>query len=325
MPDPTHDHSNAGVTLTNAFYEPLQRDLGRRKPYVFISHVHEDKTLADEFESLLQRSSSGGVTAFNSSSLRDGSGPEYGDIWFDAIHKALERATHVVALVTSHSVGRPWIMYELGISRGKDRSVPTFALALGISEIDAFKGPLAQLQNCNGDQAGVEKLLRQIVGAHPDLDPEHCEIPRKVSAFLSQVKDFVPASTPDGPDPHPPDPTIMRGFGRLESQIHDLAGSVSRLAVTPRRRVSSRSQSQSFPDLGDPEIPRFVCSDRALVAKLEIALGDLADVITERVDSDGEYTFRLEFEPGDSDEVGRILRRELGWATSTKTPKTNKS
>ena len=317
MPD------NEGVTITSPLYEPLQRDLGRQKPYVFISHVHEDKTLADEFELLLQRSSSGGVTAFNSSSLRDGSGPEYGDIWFDAIHKALERATHVVALVTRQSVGRPWIMYELGISRGKDRRVPTFALALGISKIEAFKGPLAQLQNCDGDQAGVEKLLRQIVGAHPDLDPEHCEIPRKVSAFLSQLKDFVPASTPDGPDPHPPDPTIMRGFGRLESQIHDLAGLVNRRAVTPRRRASSRSQSQSLPDLGDPEIPRFACSDLALVARLQIALGDLAYVIAEKVDDDGECIYRVEFEPRDSDEVGRIMRREL--LTSTKTPKTNKS
>ncbi|MGH8489386.1 MAG: hypothetical protein ACREXS_11130 [Gammaproteobacteria bacterium] len=46
----------------------------------------------------------------------------------------LDDATDVVALLTIHSVNRPWILYEAGVAKGKlAASDRVFGIALGVS------------------------------------------------------------------------------------------------------------------------------------------------------------------------------------------------
>ncbi len=63
---------------------------------------------------------SGGILkSFRSSDRKGTAGIEYGQEWYRAIMQKLDDASDVVALLTTHSVNRPWILYEAGVAKGK--------------------------------------------------------------------------------------------------------------------------------------------------------------------------------------------------------------
>ncbi|MEQ1871611.1 MAG: toll/interleukin-1 receptor domain-containing protein [Vicinamibacterales bacterium] len=88
-------------------------------PLVFISHDSRDADLAEAFGNLLTDASGGILKSFRSSDRKGTAGIEYGQEWYRAIMQKLDDATDVVALLTSHSVNRPWILYEAGVAKGK--------------------------------------------------------------------------------------------------------------------------------------------------------------------------------------------------------------
>src|SRR3954453_18209641 len=88
-------------------------------PLVFISHDTRDADLAEAFSNLLTDASGGILKSFRSSDRKGTAGIEYGQEWYRAIMQKLDVATDVVALLTTHSVNRPWILYEAGVAKGK--------------------------------------------------------------------------------------------------------------------------------------------------------------------------------------------------------------
>ena len=88
-------------------------------PLVFISHDSRDADLAEAFGNLLTDASGGILKSFRSSDRKGTAGIEYGQEWYRAIMQKLDDATDVVALLTTHSVNRPWILYEAGVAKGK--------------------------------------------------------------------------------------------------------------------------------------------------------------------------------------------------------------
>lgn len=86
---------------------------------MFISHDSRDADLAEAFAELLADVSVGTLKSFRSSDNKGTSGIEFGDNWYAAIFSKLGEATDVVALLTSHSIDRPWILYEAGYRRRK--------------------------------------------------------------------------------------------------------------------------------------------------------------------------------------------------------------
>ncbi|HPF96974.1 MAG TPA: TIR domain-containing protein [Mangrovimonas sp.] len=91
------------------------------KPLVFISHDTRDAELAEAFSKLLSSVSAGVLKSFRSSDKRGNQGIAYGVEWYPEIMKKLNEASDVVALLTKHSVDRPWILYEAGVAKGKFR------------------------------------------------------------------------------------------------------------------------------------------------------------------------------------------------------------
>src|SRR3989338_7634283 len=79
-------------------------------PLVFISHDSRDADLAEAFGNLLTDASGGILKSFRSSDRKGTAGIEYGQEWYRAIMQKLDDATDVVALLTTHSVNRPWIL-----------------------------------------------------------------------------------------------------------------------------------------------------------------------------------------------------------------------
>src|SRR5215470_818878 len=84
----------------------------RQNPLVFVSHDTRDADLAEAFSNLLTDASGGILKSFRSSDRKGTAGIEYGQEWYRAIMQKLDDATDVVALLTSNSINRPWILYE---------------------------------------------------------------------------------------------------------------------------------------------------------------------------------------------------------------------
>lgn len=156
-----------------------------RSALIFISHDSRDAALAEAFENLLTDASGGVLKAFRSSDRKGSSGIEFGAEWYATIMSKLGEATDVVALITPRSLGRPWILYEVGVARGK-LNTPAFGVAFGVS-LDQISGPFAQFQNSPDDEDSLTKLVLQLIRRNPDASPREEAVRRQVAAFRGQL------------------------------------------------------------------------------------------------------------------------------------------
>lgn len=160
--------------------------VSRGNPTVFISHDGRDADLAEAFGNLLTDVSGGILKPFCSSDRKGTRGIEFGEEWFKTIMTKLGEATDVVALLTQHSIDRPWILYETGVAKGKS-GTPAFGVAIGVPLEKASTGPFAQFQNCAADDDSLTKLAVQLVRRNPDASPREEAVRRHVAVFLESV------------------------------------------------------------------------------------------------------------------------------------------
>ena len=100
----------------------------------------------------------------------------------------LDDATDVVALLTTHSVNRPWILYEAGVAKGKlSANDRVLGIALGVSLDEAATGPFAQFQNSPDEEAAITGLVLQLIRRHPQAAPREEAVQRQVQAFRQAV------------------------------------------------------------------------------------------------------------------------------------------
>lgn len=85
--------------------------MSAKKPYVFISYSHSDAGPATTFSTRLARA---GIPHF-----RDTEAIEWGESIPERVHDALERATHLVVLISPGSEQSQWVAYEMGYARGR--------------------------------------------------------------------------------------------------------------------------------------------------------------------------------------------------------------
>src|SRR3990172_864154 len=157
-------------------------------PLVFISHDSRDADLAEAFGNLLTDASGGILKSFRSSDRKGTAGIEYGQEWYRAIMQKLDDATDVVALLTTHSVNRPWILYEAGVAKGKlSANDRVLGIALGVSLDEAATGPFAQFQNSPDEEDAITGLVLQLIRRHPQAAPREEAVRRQVQAFRQAV------------------------------------------------------------------------------------------------------------------------------------------
>jgi hypothetical protein len=164
--------------------------VARANPTVFISHDSRDADLAEAFGNLLTDVSGGILKPFCSSDRKGTRGIEFGEEWFKTIMTKLGEATDVVALLTQHSIDRPWILYETGVAKGKS-GTPAFGVAIGVPLEKASSGPFAQFQNCAADDDSLTKLAIQLIRRNPDASPREEAVRRHVAAFLESVTNLM--------------------------------------------------------------------------------------------------------------------------------------
>lgn len=155
-------------------------------PLVFISHDHRDADLAEAFGNLLTDASGGVLQSFRSSDRKGTAGIEFGSEWYTAIMSKLGQATDVVALLTNHSLDRPWILYEAGVAKGK-LNTTVLGIAVGIDLEQANAGPFAQFQNCGDDTDSLTKLVLQLIRRNPQASPREEAVLRQVEVFADTV------------------------------------------------------------------------------------------------------------------------------------------
>lgn len=176
----------ARLVATPATVQAEATRVPRGNPTVFISHDGRDADLAEAFGNLLTDVSGGILKPFCSSDRKGTRGIEFGEEWFKTIMTKLGEATDVVALLTQHSIDRPWILYETGVAKGKS-GTPAFGVAIGVPLEKASTGPFAQFQNCAADDDSLTKLAIQLIRRNPDASPREEAVRRHVAAFLESV------------------------------------------------------------------------------------------------------------------------------------------
>lgn len=214
-------------------------------PLVFISHDTRDAPLAEALSKLLSSVSAGMLKTFRSSDRKGGQGFEYGVEWFPELMKQLDLACDVVCLLTENSLGRPWILYEAGVAKGK-LNIPVHGLALGVPLAKASAGPFAQFQNCDDDADSITKLVEQLVRRLPNADPDHETVRGQVAFFKSRVEEILAEQSSDLDDdaPEHDEASTAKLFEEIKVMFQDLP---SRTDVVAERAREPRGMRKLHP------------------------------------------------------------------------------
>lgn len=217
-----------------------------RTPLIFISHDTRDAPLAEAFSKLLSSVSAGVLKSFRSSDKKGNQGIEYGVEWYPEIMKKLELASDVVCLLTPNSIGRPWILYEAGVAKGK-LDKPVHGVALGIPLQNASTGPFAQFQNSDDSEESLAQLVMQLVKRIPGAEPDRDVVRTQVVSFREKALPMAAATDPSVVTDESDATSVAKIFEEVKVMFQDLPTRIERQLdpdyppnLKRRRRISPR-------------------------------------------------------------------------------------
>ncbi|GLQ94081.1 toll/interleukin-1 receptor domain-containing protein [Dyella acidisoli] len=218
----------------------------RGRMLVFISHDSRDADLAEAFANLLSDVSAGTLKSFRSSDKKGTSGIEFGTEWYKAIMSQLGDATDVVALLTQHSIDRPWILYEAGVAKGKlDTNV--LGVALGVPLEKVSSGPFGQFQNCGDDEDSLTKLVIQLIKRNPEASPRDEAVKMQVRVFLDGVKKLLVAKGKPVAQVGADDSSVAKLFEEVKVMVRELPERVDDRVRSATRRGDLRKGRRLHP------------------------------------------------------------------------------
>jgi hypothetical protein len=166
---------------------PLETSLS---PLVFISHDGRDSEFAEAFSHLLRSVSSGMIKTFRSSDKHGKEGIPFGEEWYTWLMSMLQQTSDVVCLFTERSVDRPWILFEAGVAKGKI-GTPVFGVALGIPLNKVNSGPFFLFQNSEDTEESLSKLVYQLAGRVPNLEPDKDIVLDSIKKFKEKEAEIL--------------------------------------------------------------------------------------------------------------------------------------
>jgi HEAT repeat protein len=129
----------------------------RAGPFVFISYSHSDRDLALAFSGRLREA---GVDHF-----RDLDNIPWGRSIPEAVHEALERATHLVVLISPGSKSSQWVSYEVGYARSRSVEIIPY-MTYPEEDVPEFLKTYRRLL-LGEEPAFIDTLFRSSAGASP--------------------------------------------------------------------------------------------------------------------------------------------------------------
>ncbi len=248
--------SNTGISLG-----------GEHPPLVFISHDSRDTKIAQTFSTFIQDISVGVLKSFLSSDKRPNQGLAYGTEWYPEILGKIRSSSDIVCILTSRSVGRPWILYEAGIAKGISE-LPVIGLALGIPLEKVVTGPFALFQNLGDDQESLLKLAMQLAKRIPNSEPNEESLLSHVKAFKSKIEALVDETTEDQEGEETPT-SVVKYFEEIKSMYDALPERVAHAYERRGRRNTKRPEVLEFAIHNAGEIEDIAIRLRVLFAIFE--------------------------------------------------------
>jgi hypothetical protein len=152
-----------------------------QKPLVFISHITEEKEIAQALKRLVESTFLNMIEVFVSS---DPTSIKLGRKWLDEITHALKNCAVEIILASPESVKRPWINFEAG--SGWIRDIPVIPLCHSNMVPAKLPAPLGSLQAATATEESQLKLIFPLLA-----DAVGCRLPEiDYSAFISVVMEF---------------------------------------------------------------------------------------------------------------------------------------
>lgn len=177
-----------------------------QKPLVFISHITEEKEIAQALKRLVESTFLNMIEVFVSS---DPTSIKMGRKWLDEITHALKNCAVEIILASPESVKRPWINFEGG--SGWIRDIPVIPLCHSGMLPPQLPPPLGTLQAATAtEEAGLKlvfPVLAEAVGCTlPEIEfTEFISVVNEFEATSSQIKSLnakTPIALTDGLTPH---------------------------------------------------------------------------------------------------------------------------
>lgn len=157
----------------------------------------------------------------------------------------LDNATDVVALVTQHSVDRPWILYEAGVAKGKLDTI-VIGVALGIPLERVSTGPFGQFQNLNDDEDSLTRLALQLLERNPDAAPREAAVRMHVKLFREKVGAALAGREDQAVEGTAEEESAAALFEEVKAMVREIPDRIdSRLRLSdrssPLRKMARRS------------------------------------------------------------------------------------
>jgi TIR domain len=177
-----------------------------QKSLVFISHITEEKAIAQALKELIEKPFLHMIEVFMSS---DPNSLKLGRKWLQEITDALKACAIEIILVSPESVKRPWINFEGGC--GWIRDIPVIPLCHSGTVPSKLPPPLSYLQSATATEQ------TELMQVFPVLaDAIKCQLPQiDYSVFIDVVKKYeeetcqikvmesaTPVATTGGLSPH---------------------------------------------------------------------------------------------------------------------------
>lgn len=108
---------------------------------IFLSHIYEERKLADAFKKLIEKLSDGQIQAWYSSDPRPSGGMELGD-WRHKIKNEMEVSEAIIAIITPDSNGVTWVAWESGFALGKNMEPIPLVYFLPLKKLHSVYGDL---------------------------------------------------------------------------------------------------------------------------------------------------------------------------------------
>jgi len=166
-------------------------------PLVFISHDSRDAEIAEAFSKLLKSVSAGMIRTFHSSDKKGKDGIDFGDEWYKRLMEKLQSTSDVVCLFSERSLGRPWILFEAGVAKGK-LATPVIGLAVGVPLSRISTGPFYQFQNLDDSEEELTKLVHQLAKRVPNCELDNDVVKDQVAAFKKAETTILAKLRTDG-------------------------------------------------------------------------------------------------------------------------------
>lgn len=158
---------------------------------IFISHAEKDKRIVAEFCEMLRVILCSHSFDYKIFSTSEVGCVECGQEINQTIHVNLNNCNNVFCILTENSYDRPWVMYEIGYTKGKSSKKNLMPIAIGI-DINKIKSgyPYSKFTIYECDEQHLYLLMIQLLN---NIIPNACNGKKELlkKNFAPHIKKFL--------------------------------------------------------------------------------------------------------------------------------------